>query len=221
MGQFPPYSRRSAAPGSGAVPHRQRARKGEGDKLRTEVLDAAEALLLEKGSVDAVSMRAIAQRIGVSPPAIYLHFEDKDELFFESCNRRFLRMAEEMQEAAAGIERPAEKMRAMGRAYIDVALARPEQYEVMMLGADSVKNPTDMPGAQTLLIVAEVVREGMAEGRFRKDLDPLATAVSLWASVHGAVTILLARRRNPVDLFDDEEAVIEHVLGIVSRGLLA
>jgi AcrR family transcriptional regulator len=61
---------------------RRRARKGEGELLREEILDAAEALLIEKGHPDAVSIRAVAARVGVSPPAIYLHFADKDELFY-------------------------------------------------------------------------------------------------------------------------------------------
>ena len=61
--------RRAATPGTGA-PARPRSRKGEGDRLRVEILDAAEALLLEKGSPDHVSMRAIADQVGVSPPAI-------------------------------------------------------------------------------------------------------------------------------------------------------
>ena len=53
---------------------RTRAKRGEGDKLRTEILAAAERLLIETGSKDAVSVRAIADACDCTPPAIYLHF---------------------------------------------------------------------------------------------------------------------------------------------------
>lgn len=220
-----PRSRRHPAPGTGApAAHRRRARRGEGDKLRREILDAAERLLGEKGSPEAVSMRAIADHVGVSPPAIYMHFDDKDELFFECCSRRFREMAEVMMAAAEGQPSPIAKIRSVGRAYIEFGLSRAEQYEVMMLGPIPEKaagsDPEDLPGAQALMLAAEIVAEGIETGDFRSDLDPLATAVALWASVHGAVIVLLAKRKQPVKLFNDEGAVIEHLLDIVARGLV-
>ena len=223
---LPSGSRRQAAPGTGAPPvQRPRARKGEGDRLRTEILDAAETLLAEKGSADDVSMRSIAQRVGVSPPAIYMHFDDKEELIFECCSRRFHELAEAMAGAAAEAPDAVARLEAMGRAYIQFGLTRPEHYEVMMLGPIPDKavdaDPLAMPGARALTMAAEVVSEGIESKAFRQDLDPLATAVALWAAVHGAVIVLLAKRTQPVKLFDDEEAVIAHVLDIVTKGLSA
>ena len=68
---------------------RPRSRRGEGDALRDEILDAAERLIVRAGDADAVSIRAIADAVGVSPPAIYLHFPDKDALVSAVCERRF------------------------------------------------------------------------------------------------------------------------------------
>ena len=67
---------------------RPRARKGQGDLLRTDILEAAERLLLETGSEDAVSIRAVADATGVTPPSIYRHFRDKQHLLFEVCARQ-------------------------------------------------------------------------------------------------------------------------------------
>src|SRR5690554_5697959 len=78
---------------------RPRARRGEGDRLRTEILEAAEGLLMETASEDAVSIRAVAQAVGVSPPSIYRHFADKDMLLLEVCRHSFNRFAEAMDEA--------------------------------------------------------------------------------------------------------------------------
>ena len=59
---------------------RTRSRRGEGDRLRDEILAAVGALLDETKDEAAVSIRAIAERVGVSPPSIYRHFEDKEAL---------------------------------------------------------------------------------------------------------------------------------------------
>ena len=62
---------------------RPRLPKGEGRQLRDEILVATERLLLETGSAQAVSIRAVADAVGVTPPSIYRHFADKTALIFE------------------------------------------------------------------------------------------------------------------------------------------
>lgn len=66
---------------------RRRAPRGSGVYLRDEILDAATQLLLDTGHAKAVSIRAVAQRVGVTPPSIYLHFADKDALLDAVCAR--------------------------------------------------------------------------------------------------------------------------------------
>ncbi len=75
-----------AAPASAG--RRARSRKGEGRRLREEILDATEALLLETGAAEQVSIRAVADAVGVTPPSIYRHFPDKDTLIYEVWDRR-------------------------------------------------------------------------------------------------------------------------------------
>ena len=63
--------------------------RGEGETLRADLLTATERLMIEAGSADAVSIRAIADAVGVTPPSIYLHFPDKDSLILAVCERHF------------------------------------------------------------------------------------------------------------------------------------
>jgi len=226
FGSFGKDSRRQAAPGAGPrTRHRRRSRKGEGDKLRIDILDAAEVLLADAGSPDAVSMRTIAQRVGVSPPAIYLHFADKDELFFECCNRRFAEMADQMRGACEGLESAMDRLEAMGRTYVEFGLSRGEQYEVMMLGRPrsdmGIEEMLSLPGPQVLTMAAEAVAEGVASGELRADLDPMATAVGLWATTHGLVMVLIDERKHRFRMFEDNQAVVEQTLSIIRNGLLA
>ena len=95
---------------------RTRARRGEGELLHTQILDAAERLLIETGSEEAVSIRRIAEAVGVTPPSIYLHFADKDELIFAVCERQFEALDRVMDEAVVGIEDPLEELYAGCRA---------------------------------------------------------------------------------------------------------
>ena len=89
---------------------RQRARKGDGDLLRHEILEAAERLLLETGSEEAVSIRAVADAAGVTPPSIYRHFVDKTHLIFEVCSRQFDLLDDAIEAACEAIDDPVEAM---------------------------------------------------------------------------------------------------------------
>ena len=97
---------------------RRRAPRGAGDLLRDEILDAATELLLETGHAKAVSIRLVAERVGVTPPSIYLHFTDKDALLDAVCARYFEKLDEEMQLAAIGQTTPLDVLRALGQAYV-------------------------------------------------------------------------------------------------------
>ena len=57
-----------------------RKRRGEGHTRREEILQAAKELFLEQG-YDSTTIRRIADRVGISAPALYLYFKDKEELF--------------------------------------------------------------------------------------------------------------------------------------------
>src|ERR1700761_4234292 len=106
---------------------RRRAPRGSGDLLRDEILDAATELLLETGHAKAVSIRSVAQRVGVTSPSIYLHFADKDTLLGAVCARYFDKLDEEMQLVA---DQPSsiEVLRSQGLAYVRFARDTPELY---------------------------------------------------------------------------------------------
>jgi len=112
---------------------RLRARRGEGGQLRDDLVAATERLLATTGDEDAVSIRAIADAVGVSPPAIYLHFPDKDALIFEVCAARFAELDRAVEEAVAGVDDPVESLIELGRAYVRFGVEHPEQYRVLFL----------------------------------------------------------------------------------------
>src|SRR5436190_16118530 len=120
------------APATAAV-RRRRARRGEGELLRAEILAAARDLLAETGSESAVSIRAVADRVGVSPPSIYLHFPDKEALLEAVCAEVFTALDQAMETAAATTTDPFEALRARGLAYVRFALGNPEHYRLVLM----------------------------------------------------------------------------------------
>lgn len=199
-----------------------RAAKGEGELLREQLLDAAEARLVAAGSMQDVSLRAVARDVGVSATSIYLHFQDKDELFVMVCQRRFQAFAEMMREARAAHDDPPSQLRACGRAYVRFGLEHPEQYAVLFGGLpmDQVLEyiPEDeLAGLQSLMELAEVVSAGVASGEFR-DVDPFATAVALWAGTHGLVGVLTHGTGKADDV--DADALIDLTLDLMLHGLV-
>src|SRR6202034_2594034 len=123
---------------------RRRAPRGSGDLLRDEILDAATELLLETGHAKAVSIRLVAQRVGVTPPSIYLHFADKDALLDAVCARYFEKLDEQMQHLAADQPSTVDVLRAQGLAYVRFAMNTPELYRIAMMSEGGPGSNVDM-----------------------------------------------------------------------------
>ncbi len=200
---------------------RQRSRRGEGDKLREEILDAAEDLLVELHTADAVSMRAIAERVGVSPPSIYLHFADKEELFWECCTRRLLELTADMLAAADGHTSSSERLAAVAQSYISGGVARGAHYQVIFAGEPPASLGEDalIPGHAAIEFATALIADGMAQGEFRDDLDPKVAAFSCWAVAHGAVLALLQSLREPGYGLPATDEVIDATIDVLLRGL--
>jgi AcrR family transcriptional regulator len=179
---------------------RRRAPRGEGDKLGDEILDAAEKLLIASGDADAVSIRAIDEKVGVTPPSIYLHFADKQELINAVCERHFRELDRVSAEAIKGIDDPMQALKAMGRAYVRFGLQRPEQYRILFMSRELDPNPRTylerLKGLSGFNHLVEAVRRCVEAGVFRPG-DPFATACMLWAGVHGITSLLIAKPNFP------------------------
>jgi AcrR family transcriptional regulator len=196
---------------------RVRARRGEGERLREEILEAAEQLLLESGDASTLSIRAIADAVGVSPPSIYLHFADRNELVYAVADRHWCHLTEATDRAVEGIDDPWDRISARGRAYIDFALANPEHYRVIMMGRhDQVPedNTDDLPPGYEHLL--EDVRAAMGQGRLANEDDPVLVATGLWMLVHGVASLIIAKPDFP---WPPRQRLIDHVLGAYSSGL--
>src|SRR5689334_16484994 len=144
---------------------RRRAPRGSGEQLREEILDATTDLLLETGNAKAVSIRSVAQRVGVTPPSIYMHFADKDALLDAVCARYFEKLDEEMQRAAADETSTIEVLRAQGLAYIRFATKTPELYRIATMGEGRPGSDVDVAlNSSAFTHIRNTVETLMTEG---------------------------------------------------------
>ena len=205
-------------PSSSTPSHpRVRARRGEGERLREEILDAAEGLLIETGDESALSIRSIADAVGVSPPSIYRHFADRNDLVYAVADRQWCHLTFAMDRATDGLDDPWTRITARGRAYIGFALANAEQYRVIMMGRPDAIPPgkaDDLPPGYEHLV--EDVRAAIASGRIRHHDDPILVATGLWMLVHGITSLLIAKPDFP---WPPRDQLVDHALEVYESGL--
>jgi AcrR family transcriptional regulator len=194
---------------------RRRAPRGSGDLLRDEILDAATGLLLEIGHAKAVSVRSVAERVGVTPPSIYLHFQDKDALLDAVCARYFEKLDDEMQRVSAVAPSTVEVLRAQGLAYVRFAVENPELYRIATMGEWKSNSSVDAALASSAFAhMCATVEVLMAEGVFPRG-EATGIALELWSAAHGAASLLIAKPHLP---FGDADAFTDRVLRAVFSG---
>jgi len=168
-------------------------REREREEVRKKILDAARDLFMTEG-YEHVTMRRIAEAIEYSPTAIYLHFEDKDDLVLALCREDFGQLLAAMQGQAPPPD-PIEWLRQLGRAYARFALENPNHYRFMFMTPmkpEHSPEPTD-PGHLSYGVLRAVVTSAIEKGAFRQ-ADPDTVAQVLWSSIHGAVALLITMR---------------------------
>jgi AcrR family transcriptional regulator len=205
-----------------ASPRRSRARRGEGQRLREEILAAATRLLAETDDEEAVSIRAVAEAVGVTSPSIYLHFADKTELIFAVCEEQFRKLDAEMADAEAGVDDPVEALRRRGQAYVRFGLRNAEAYRVLFMYKDHVPENVDhedMRRSDTFNHLVQAVQRCLDAGALQPG-DPFQLAIGLWVMVHGVTSLLISASGFPWP-YEPEELVdrliSDHLAGLLPR----
>lgn len=205
-------------------PRRTRSRRGEGERLRAEILAAAGHLLAETGDEAKVSIRAVADAVGVTAPSIYLHFPDKDALILAVFEETFRIFDDDQEAAAAAFTDPLESLRARGRAYARFGLANPEAYRVLfmtrstrVISLDGESPEASPAGVAALVHFVEAVRRCIDAGVLAP-ADPLLTALQLWTGIHGLVSLMICEQGFP---WPDVDLLVEGVLDMQLNGLRA
>ncbi|PTQ13277.1 TetR family transcriptional regulator [Sphingomonas oleivorans] len=182
---------------------RNAARSSHGER-REEILAQALRLFSEHG-VQQVSTRQIASAVGISQPSLYAHFRTSQEIAQELCVRAFRHLAEDLSRALAGEGGRAERLRRAALAYVSFGLDNPDAYRVAFMIEKLVDHRAQAeqgPGLAAGLEAYKLLRGGISGADGTADL----IAQSVWATLHGLVSLLIARPHFP---WVDKAALID------------
>jgi AcrR family transcriptional regulator len=194
---------------------RRRAARGSGEHLREEILDAASHLLMKTGHAKEVSIRAVAQRVGVTPPSIYLHFTDKDALLDAVCARYFEHLDEVMQQVVRDQPSTIDRLRAQGLAYVRFAMQNPELYRIATMGEGRPGSDVDVTlNSSAFVHMRASIESLMVDGVYPQG-DATMAAMELWTVAHGVAALLISRPYLP---FGDVEEFADRVLSSACCG---
>jgi AcrR family transcriptional regulator len=186
--------------------------------LRQVLLDAAAESIEEEG-LAALSLRALARKVGVSHGAHARHFPDKAALLTALATEALERFQSALRKAPQQGDSALERYRAIGRCYVRFAIENPAHFHIMTRPEFYSAGDEDFShGYQEVFetiraAAAAAQRESGGEG-----LDPQALFISTWAMVHGLATLwldgTLEDRIGPVDI----EAIAVGAFDVVFAG---
>jgi AcrR family transcriptional regulator len=185
---------------------------------------AAAAGILEGEGYEALSMRKVAARVGLSQAAIYRHYRDKAELVASVIGAGYSRLTSSLEEGDYGAGRPDLALAEGVRRYVDFALDSPRLFRAVLLqdlGPAGKEIEAFAPGVsrrrKTFELLSSAIARGMAEGIFAP-ADPELTAQAVWAAMFGLaarLSIESGLERGRI------EALREREIEIILRGLSA
>jgi AcrR family transcriptional regulator len=191
---------------------RTRNPRGQGERLREEIVQAADGLLAESGDAQRLSLRGVAKRVGIAATSIYSHFADVDHLKVVLVERGFADLDAARDTASEGIDDPAQALLARLRAYAHWALEHPGRYRLMFgpeLPPSLAFDAEHSPGRRAFGTLVRGIERCQQAGVCSRGDDPFYVASLVWAAVHGLVILQLDRPRFPWAPLDEmvDEAV--------------
>lgn len=178
------------------TPVRIRNPRGEGGRLRQEILAAAADLLEASGDESAITLRAIARRVGITAPSIYPHFDDREAIVHAVLTEAFATMAARLRAATVDVRDPVQRLHAGARAYLDLAAEQPQRYRMLF----QRRQPSDpdrptqpetvetIVGAEAFGWLVDTINECVSSG-ISSTPSALNSAVQIWIALHGYATL--------------------------------
>jgi len=185
---------------------RQRNRRGQGRRLREELISAARALLASAEAESDLTIRGITRAAGVHPQAFYLHFDNLDALLYAVYAAEFAELTRALQHASGQAAPGEPALRAMCQEYGRFALSQPARYRLLMTvrGQQHDWAPAQLPGSpalqllrQALATASDHTRRSTGDPRKSPARTPDQAVILLWATLHGLVTLRVTRPSFP------------------------
>jgi AcrR family transcriptional regulator len=194
---------------------RERSARGQGEKLRDDLLDAALGLLGAAGDPEDVSIRAVAKAAGVSPTAAYRHFANRDDLVAAACEHCFDIFVCLLEDATRDVEDPFVRLRMAGEAYLKFSTEDEGLYRTLFsnpihMDKDFTAEKFTEPGADdgsagktAFLVLVDLVQACLDAGAPARGPggegppDSRYLAFQVWTWLHGIVDLRITHPQLP------------------------
>jgi AcrR family transcriptional regulator len=207
--------------GSSAVPRCSVPKAGyHHGNLRQALVEAALSLIEERGP-NGFTLSEAAREAGVTPAAVYRHFQGRDDLIAEIARQGFEVFADLMEHAyAKGQPSALRAFEATGRAYLAFARKIPGHYVAMFeSGIPIVRDPNLSAAADRALAVMEKAAAQLSQHiPPEKRPPPAMFSAHIWALSHGVVELFARGTPGTRSPFPPED-LLETGIGVYLRGL--
>ncbi|QMU57516.1 MAG: TetR family transcriptional regulator [Boseongicola sp.] len=188
--------------------------------LRQALVDAALILIEEKGPT-GFTLSEAAKRAGVTPAAVYRHFEGREDLIAEAARQGYEIFADLMEYAyETGQPSDLASFEATGRAYLAFARRHPGHYMAMFESGISINRTPELALVSgRALAVLEKAADKLSEHIDpAKRPPPQMVSAHIWAMSHGVVELFARGSPGTKSPFPPED-LLESGIGIYLRGL--
>jgi AcrR family transcriptional regulator len=197
---------------------RGRNRRGQGERLREDIVSAALRMLDELADDQALSLRAVAREIGIAATSVYIHFADRDALVLAAMERCHSDLMHAADQAETAYDDPVDALRARVLVLGEWSRKHPGLYKV--LHESTVNQRSDVSfkleiGERTTLAVRRCMDAGLAP-----EDDAAAVSLDLRAAVHGAVSMRVNQPDLPWPPLEEQaERFLTKLVGVRPRAV--
>lgn len=172
--------------------------------------------LIQKDGVEKISMRKIANKLGLTATSIYYHYKNKEEIIAELVKESRLRLSSYISNRLRNINDPVQIILEGFKSYIDYGIENPEEYKIMFMlpypsnvSSKLKENVAD----KTEPSITEISKMIVEVNSNLKEVSE-HVAHSLWLMVHGYVSVFVSSRE---DIIFDKNKVYMQLIEIVNK----
>jgi len=171
---------------------RQRNPRGEGNRLRSEIVEAT--IRLVDAGIERLTLRAIAREAGITGPSIYDHFPDVKSIRNEVIRSCYEDLVARIHQAQQGVADPVGRLEATCLSYTSYGADFPHRYALLFRAErdQDEKLAVGQTGAAALQTLVDGIASCREAGR-STSTDPYDDALAVWTAIHGLTTLRSSR----------------------------
>ncbi len=160
---------------------------------RNQILDAARKLLFSQG-IENVSIIKISKEAQLGVGTIYFYYKNKEDIFIALQEEGLAFLFSTIQQIQGKQLNPREKLKEVSIAYYNFSQNQQEYFNIInyflssprVFFQEEQKKMIDMSGNKILMVIENIIREGVKEGFFIEE-DPRKFSILFWGTIHGLI----------------------------------